>query len=71
MCKNMQIHCNNHDLWRFCSLRAQTEKVSKNKLRPKSILKYMQNRCENNAQTSDAKIMESLPNMDPQKLPNQ
>ena len=40
------------------------------KLRPTSILKSRQNRCENNAQKSDAKMMERWSKTDPKKLPN-
>ena len=53
-------------VFRFaCANGRGTEHTSK--LRPKSILKSTQNRCENDAPKSDAKTIEHLAKMDPKR----
>ena len=61
ICKIIQQHCKNKCFWRVSRLRAQTEKVSKNTstMIPTSFPKSINNRCENDARTSDANIMEN------------
>ena len=60
MCKNTQIIVKTMFLKvvHFACANGKGIKKTSN-MRPKSILKSIQNRCENNAQKSDAKMMEN------------
>ena len=71
ICENMQIHCPHIVFLTFCRLHARTEKVSTTTTTSKhdtnSILKSVNNQCENDAPKSDAKIMENGAKMESER----
>ena len=70
-CKHMQNQCNTMSLKVLQVVRARTEQGIKKTLtmKPKSISKSITDRCENDARTSDAQMMENGANMESQREP--
>ena len=64
-CKIIQIHCKNNIMQVACASGKGIKKTSK--MKAKSFLTSIQNRCENDAQTNDANIIENCAKMDPQR----
>ena len=69
--KIIQIHCKNNGFWRFCSLRARTERESNNiktetEIQLKIDTKPMWKQCSNKWCQNDGKFIEN----GSQKLPN-
>ena len=70
MCRNMYMHCK-HNICKVLQAKCANGRCMKThqKIRQISIPKSIQNRCEKDAQTSDAKIMENCANMDSRREP--
>ena len=67
--KFIQFHCKNNVFLKVLQVACANEKgINKtSQMKAKSISKSIQNRCENDAQTSDAKMMENCAKMDPKR----